>query len=242
MVEQARRKWNFKGEDNSCYYYQDFQSYKIRVINLDFVDYPVVKDGENDQLKYLVQMIFSQKQLEWFYRTLQDTPDDYGVIVTLHATPDESYVLGKWEQGVNMLPKVIDAFRSGTKYSHEWNCKQYPELSTKLDFDFTANGQKEFICWVGGHTHRRTFTYKEINGRKQLMITTNAMFCQNYDNSAISQNIAYSSTLRTPGSTTQNSFNILQIDRKQHKVFVTIFGAYLDYAGNITQRINVLDY
>jgi hypothetical protein len=232
IIENAKQKWNYiNNNDKSCYYYMDFSLYKIRIICLDFVDYPTLEDEQNQgKLKYNMGYIFSQKQLEWLYLTLKNTPEDYGVITGIHHIPSNA---AKWQQGT-MLLNVIEAFKTGGRYVHQWNGGKYPELATNVDFDFSENGEREFICWLGGHTHRRAYSWNH----NQLMITTPALFTQSYDE----RDRDADPTLRVSGTITQNSFNILQVDRVSKKVIVTAFGAYQDFDNNIMQRTTELFY
>jgi predicted phosphodiesterase len=234
IIRQAKDKWNFTGKENACYYYNDFKSHKIRIIVLDFIDYPVVEDSQvKGQLKYNVGYIFSQKQLEWLYQTLFTVPMDYGVIIALHAVPNPEHPLGHWEQGIRMLPDIIHAYKTGTSYQHYWNGGSYPEFATQVNFDFELKGEKEFICWLGGHIHNRVY----LNVQNQLMITTPALLT-----SEEALDCPYSLTWRSPDTVTQNSFNILQINRRQKYIDVTAFGAYICADNRIPQRTTRLHY
>ena len=236
IIKEAKTKWDFINDnDELCYYYKDFSDYKIRIISLDFIDYPIIPDStQPDKLKYDARHIFSQRQLEWFYQTLKDTPDDYGVIIAIHSIPGLNNLYGKWLQGANMMLNVIDAFKTGTRYNHAWSGAEYPELATKVDFDFRGNGEREFICWIGGHTHYRLYT-KESD---QLMISTAALYTQYYNNMTDSKPRTY----RQSETSTQNSFNIIQINRETREVIVTVFGAYIDTQGHVAQRTTKLNY
>jgi hypothetical protein len=238
MIRDAKQKWGYISEGSTCYYYMDFPSYKIRVIVLDFIDYPVVGcETIPSKLKYNVGFIFSQKQLEWLHATLKNTPKDYGLIIAMHAVPDGRHVIGRWEQGINFLPNVIHAYKTGTRYIHSWNGRRYPELATNVDFDFSENGEREFICWIGGHAHRRFFS----SVHNQVMITTSALFTS-LASESLYRGRYYPPTLRASGTITQNSFNIIQIDRDLRQIIVTIFGAYRDFDGRITQRTTIIPY
>lgn len=241
MIEQPNKKWNYQGETDKCYYYNDFPSHKIRVLCMDIMDQPIEKLPGEDKVAYLCRIIFSQGQLEWLYQTLLNTPKDYGVIIAIHANPDDAMNKSSWEQGTDMLLDVIHAFQTGTSYHHKWESKKQPHLSTEVLFDFSGNPPGEFICWVGGHTHRRAFVNKLHKGMSQLMITTVALFTQHYDLATLKP-AAYPPTLRNSTGVTRNSFNIIQVDRAHRKVIVSIFGAYIDIEYTITERKNVLSY
>ena len=236
IIKDVKEKWNFINDlSEACYYYTDFFPYKIRMICLDFIDYPVIPNpNQSDKLNYNARHIFSQRQLEWFYKTLKSTPDDFGVIVAIHSIPGQENLYGKWMQGTNMMLRVVNAFKTGTQYKHDWDGGEYPELATSVDFDFTGKGESEFICWIGGHTHYRIYT-KEFD---QLMISTAALYTQYYDTMTDSRPRTY----RQIDTDTQNSFNIMQVNREAKEVIVTVYGAYIDTQGSIAQRTTKLSY
>lgn len=240
IIKPSLEKWFHDSDQGKTYYNVDFSKYKIRLVCLDFIDYPILPDESNgNKLKYEGRFIFSQAQLDWLYKTLYSTPKNWGVIIAIHGLPKEAIKIGTYNQGTQLLPEVINAFKHGKRFQHQWNGGNYPELSTKVDFDFRQKGESEFICWIAGHIHGRYYTTAD-NYPDQVMLTTPCIYTMDIKE-FFQHNRPYALD-RKSNTITQNSFNILQIDREQKKIYVTAYGAYIDYYGNITNRTTVINY
>lgn len=228
-------KWGYRN-GNKLYYKKVFDANKIVIVVLDFIDYPVEKSESNlGKLKYKCGYIFSQEQLTWFYRTLYEVPPDYAVIVAVHSLPKEELKVGVFEQGTFLLPDIINAYKNGLRYKHEWQHSKYSSLKTCVDFDFRGLGKREFICWLGGHIHTRVITVSD-RYVDQWMITAPALFTEKNMTA-----FGKYSLKRTTDGFSRNSFNIIQIDREKHLIYLTFFGAY-ENEGKVYDKEIVLDY
>ena len=233
IIKPLAEKWGYAHTGKS-YYKKVFDKYKIVLIALDFVDYPILESRDGlSKLWYKCGYIFSGEQLKWLYHALCEIPKDYGLIMAVHSLPHTKLQVGIYDQGISLLTEIVHAYMNGTLYSHEWKNPKYGALKTKQDFDFTGYGKKEFICWLGGHIHSRAVTTSDIYP-DQLMISAPALFTEK------SRYPGLPFLERHSGDDTRNSFNIIQIDRKDRKIFLTCFGAYQDE--NIRSRSLTLSY
>ena len=71
--------------DNSCYYYKDFDNAKIRIISI--FEYEATQNSDLT-IGFEHRRYISSEQLQWFAKTLDNTPEDYSVIVLMHQIPD----------------------------------------------------------------------------------------------------------------------------------------------------------
>ena len=217
-----------------CYYKIDFDDYKIRIIFLDAMDCPHVFEG--GYLKYIPGLFFDQNQLEWLYNTLLTTPKDFGVIVTTHGPFISGFERATYAQGAQMIPSIIDAFKQGTVYEHNWTYAQDASISTSFKFDFTSHGKGDFICYLAGHIHYRRANKSYFND--QLVITAPALY-----QADMSEMTRKGSSLdRFRDTTTINSFNLISVDRLDRKIILTSFGAFEDETANVRNRTEILSY
>ena len=217
-----------------CYYKVDFEEYKIRVVFIDAMDCPMI--FENGYLKYIPGLFYNQTQLEWFYNTLMSTPKDYGVIVVTHGPFISGYERATYAQGASLIPSIIDAFKQGTVYEHDWTYDQDARISTKFRFDFTSHGKGDFICYLAGHIHYRRANTSYFND--QLVITAPALY-----QADMSEMTRKGSSLdRFRDTTTINSFNLMSVDQVSRKIFLTSYGAYEDQTAKILKRTEEISY
>lgn len=217
-----------------CYYKIDYDEYKIRMIFLDAMDYPMI--FEDGYLKYQPGLFFNQTQLEWFYDTLIATPNDYGVIVVSHGPFIPGFERATYAQGADMIPNVINAFKEGSVYEHEWIYSEDSSISTSFKFDFTGYGQGDFICYLAGHIHYRRADKSYFDD--QIVITAPALY-----QADMSEMTRKGSSLdRYRDTTTINSFNLMSVDKASRKIYLTSYGAYEDETANILNRTEEISY
>ena len=217
-----------------CYYKVDFEEYKIRMVFIDAMDCPMI--FENGYLKYIPGLFYNQTQLEWFYNTLIATPKDYGVIVVTHGPFISGYERATYAQGANLIPSIIDAFKKGSVYEHNWTYAQDASISTSFKFDFTAHGKGDFICYLAGHIHYRRANKSYFND--QLVITAPALY-----QADMSEMTRKGSSLdRFRDTTTINSFNFMSVDKVARKIYLTSYGAYEDQTAKILNRTEEIIY
>lgn len=180
IISPILNKWNPSENNDLGYYKIDFTNNKIRMIFLDFIDYPYEFD-ENWFAKHNIGFYFSQKQLEWLYKTLLTTPDNFGICIVIHAIPSSDIQFGDYAQDINLLPDIINAYKKGSTFEHNWIHPTLPEYSTHLNFDFSSKGGSEFICYLGGHIHRRKISVIK-NYPDQVYITAPCLYTYKTDN------------------------------------------------------------
>lgn len=235
LIGPYLEKFNPKEADPEvCYYKVDFEDYDIRMVFIDAMDCPMI--FEDGYLKYIPGLFYNQTQLEWFYNTLMDTPNDYGVIVVTHGPFISGYERATYAQGADMIPNIINAFKQGTVYEHDWTYSQDSSISTKFKFDFTGRGKGDFICYLAGHIHYRRANTSYFND--QLVITAPALY--QADMSEMSRK--GSSLDRFRDTTTINSFNLMSVDKVARKIFLTSYGAYEDETAKILNRTEEIIY
>lgn len=229
--------------EGECYYHKDFNKYKIRLIVLDFIDYPILEDLEKKTfLKYTPGFIFSQNQLEWLYSTLFNTPLNYSIIIASHGPFTKDLEIGKYAQDVNLIPDIINSFKNGNIYVHKWNNSENKELSTNLVFDFSKRGRGDFICYLSGHIHNRVVT-KTDKYNDQVIITSPQLFFPNpYSEGSYSYAKNVSFLDRNTSTIDKNSFNIISVDKSNRNLFLTCYGAYRDINGIFTDRTMKIKY
>lgn len=198
IIGPLLKKWDTTEYLNTGYYKKDFLKKKIRMICLDHMDYPYDLD-DNGYMKHNIGYMFSQKQLEWLYHALLTTPKDYGICIVMHAIPTKR-ALGEYAQGLTLIPDIVNAYKNKAKFNHIWTNPCMPEYSTKVCFDFTSIESSNFICYIGGHMHKREISTIE-KYPDQIMITVPCLYySQNHDDSC--------------------SFNIMSINQSKREIAI----------------------
>lgn len=132
------------------YYYVDYPLQKIRVINLNTSDLPIVLDDQKRiSRKYCTQWEFglSEKQLRWLTKALTFAEPDWSVVLCSHYCP-----LTKQDNCYNgeLLEEIINAYREGRK-----GCavSDEPVMGATVGYDFTENSSNDLLVWLAGHVH-----------------------------------------------------------------------------------------
>ena len=83
--------WNLPEEstmiaNKQIYYYKDFAEKRIRLISLYQFNAPLIDDpSDSSRYKYIRCVLwYGQEQIDWLINRLNDTPEDYRVIIMLH--------------------------------------------------------------------------------------------------------------------------------------------------------------
>ncbi|MDR2233242.1 MAG: metallophosphoesterase [Tannerella sp.] len=226
LTVRANHKLKSSGTEN--YYYADVvnpMGGTIRIISLDVTD--------QDELVFDAQhnAILSQKQIDWLCNTALKTGMTvrHSVIVLIHhplPPADEEVrkaMLNEHLYNWNMVPEIIEAFRSKTTLNKKYNNHLLDTDNITIDVSF-ENSPGEFICYLGGHIH--TFLQYEVASYgstlpNQLMIIANNM-CPT-DKSPTSPIQRSNIGLRN------NTFNLYAIDTKRKIIYTTFFGATAFY-------------
>lgn len=142
-------------EENKAggYYYIDYPAHKIRVININTNDTPIITDDTGRLIKdYCGQwsMGISEKQLKWLVKALTFEEEGWSVIFMSHISPLYDGTDGILRNG-QMVWDIIKAYKNGENGSVKSNEKYF---EAEVDYDFTDNKSKDVLVYMCGHTHR----------------------------------------------------------------------------------------
>ena len=223
----------------STWHYYDIEKHKIRIIALDGQDTDKITPNEKGMVKYFGgnSWYISNEQMNWVTHTalnFDDKPEkDWGVIVTIHQHHADSEL---HENAADRMLKICEAFNVGgtcdITYTHGEN--SFFDLDVHADFTRYKDLEQKphMICWLIGHNHtdKNEFSYG-IN----LIWTLNASTCMVASDARVA---------RTPGTPTQNAFDIVNIDTKQRKIRLFRYGAGVTCYGGEKDRFlpDGLDY
>ena len=236
------------------YGYIDFADQKIRVIYLntcDASDLVVPAIGtENASSEWI-----SPTQIQWLADTAldfsnKDKPSEWGIVLVGHHPLH--YSLGCF----GSMMTILEAYKDGL--SGELSCtlridtdasgnKTYPQQ--KVSYNFSAEDRAEIICNIHGHNHNCGSSKISSTTWKNSTEVTPWLwrFCipnisaGRYNESATSTNEAFKTNFgefddngnpvywtKETGTAKATSFCVVNIDRKDKKIYAYIFGAGKD--------------
>ncbi|MCR5719188.1 MAG: metallophosphoesterase [Lachnospiraceae bacterium] len=212
------------------YYYKDFDDSGIRLIVLNQYEHSeILKDGDTYKCRRNHEM-FSQNQIDWYIRTLLQTPDDYGVMVCLHNSPGWMMPLNmgyKWDFfggfGIrsfikgNIIADITEAFIRGKKINRKYKVmsdsgskrgKPMGMLEAVADF---GKRKGEFIGYFGGHYHNCLLS-NPVDYPGQILVTVD---CAGIDDVTLK----YSEFIRDKvKGTNYDSYATVTVDRNEKTV------------------------
>lgn len=131
--------------DGKCYYYQDFDEVNVRVICLDFIDYPwVVNDGS---VVYgaggsNIWRGYSDDQITWLLGTALNC--NKRIIVTGHYSTHAN-LMTTWEKSVEhnyaLINQIMEAYNSRGSFTFGGTTYSYADKTGKI------------LVQVSGHSH-----------------------------------------------------------------------------------------
>ena len=153
---------------SSAYYYKDFEEQKIRIIVLDMVDVPEIKE-DNGKARYISGYPsgygIQNTQLNWLanvalnFDLKEDNKVEWQVLLVSHMSP-ESTIIGDGGYNFDVLRGVIQAFKNGCNYtSGTWVDPPGQVSNPNAPIDFARNVSVNFeyrgvvIAWISGHIH-----------------------------------------------------------------------------------------
>ena len=203
---------NFDEKNDGLYYYCNDSLNKIRYIFLDVCDIPKILN-EKGQLKYLKQHTFamSQKQVDWLInKALKFDEDGWEIIILAHDWPLSSFInkANNEEARLAFLNEIIYTY---TKKGSLNEIYLEDEFKIRVKIDFSTYKTAKIIAVFAGHHHKDLI---ECTGNfPPYIITANAMM---YDNVPV---------LREDGKKSELLFDMVTIDRKKHRIYLTRVGA-----------------
>lgn len=230
-------------EGANCYYYKDFNSYKIRMIVLNQFDYPDADAVGKTVLDYRRGFAFySQAQINWLISTLGNTPNDYHVIICLHYTADnidvenslftsEKYagqrltvynntdgvfIEPNANTGGQIIADIVNAWINKTTLNYTYT---YGIITTQspliVNADFSSRIQSNFVCYIGGHWHNSIMSKGHIYASQKQYNVDWAKCAQNF-----------SDTPRLIGTRSEDCFVVLTVDTNRKRVNLLRIGAH----------------
>lgn len=190
---------------NKPYYYKDFDDDKIRVIAIDTHVTPFTYNESDTSWKFG----FSGEQLKWLAEEALDLSDKadktgWGIVLLGH-------VFGGGYNNVE-FQKIVQAFIDGSSGSVSGGADIAPITGT-ISYDYTSQGAQELICTLDGHYHMD----KESTFMNKPHITINSSLPDTAEDPD-----------RELKSDTEDTWDIVTIDRTNKKIYCTRFGSGKD--------------
>lgn len=237
------------------FYYKDYAALKIRIISVNIYQY----DGRDTVLTRPFSH-FTAEQITWLINTLQNTPNDYGVIILEHSpqrSVNNAAVSGKTEfyqasnnrswdninNHVNGAPiyDIVDAFIGRTTINKTYTQAGEPATLT-VSADFTnVNNSIEFIAFMNGHIHMDSVCYVPDTTHKQLCLNVSQTLPA-YGGEYYSYLADGSDIGRSFKSSAQDSFNAYVIDRESKTVKIIRVGSNRVYTDNSKREYMEIAY
>lgn len=227
------------------YYYIDMpnpQGGYIRLISLDMLDQPT------HTYNTTIYASYSQKQINWLcdVALTQNLTKQHSVIILNHY-PFQAYSKtastylcdGDFVHGWNMIPEIVEAYRSKTTLHKTYKNKFEEKDSICVNSNFSKS-PGEFICYLGGHIH--SFANFKITGLSNASdkLPQQMIICTNQTPTEIGT--IYNKVEREDDTISSNSFNIYYIDTIHKKIYITYFGAYIPKNDPLFPEIITVSY
>ncbi len=167
------------------YYYIDYPSQKIRVINLNTSDFPYDEpsvydeEGRFARKGYCALWVFGirEKQMRWLIDALSFAEEGWAVMLVAHnfLLPYEGLQESDVVQNGDLAWEVIQAFKEGRKGNIS---SKITNFELEADYDFTNNKSSEVLPMIFGHCHKDVVLKRDgivaISSKNLLNATENA--------------------------------------------------------------------
>lgn len=206
--------------DDSTWHYFDLEDHKIRIITVDIQDTDKTVLSESGVCKFYggTSWYISHEQMNWIVSTAlnfdQKPEKDWGVIFNLHQVMDAPALHAN---ATDALLGVCTALNQHGTYTYRYTHPEYSFFDMDVQADFTRYAKEEkkphIICWLLGHDHvRKQETLQGIH----LIWTLNSSATSAYGDPRVP---------RIPGTCTQNSFDVVNIDTRHRRIRLFAYGA-----------------
>ena len=231
-LDFAEESFGIKRQEKKCgskstWHYYDVESKKIRIISIDALDSDKKTVNENGTVKFHGGRSFyvSNEQINWFASTALNFDDksdkNWGVIVAFHH--DGGSTKPPHENAVSKLMKICAAFNTQSTYENEYKNDEFPFFDMSVSADFSRYGELDekphMICILMGHDH---VDRERVRDGINVIYTLNNSASTDYSDDRV---------VRIPGTATQNSFDILNIDTTHREIRVFRYGAGVNCYG-----------
>lgn len=213
----------------STWHYLDYEDKKIRVISIDTQDTDKTETNSYGYVLYAggKAWYISNEQLNWVASTALNFDDKadkgWGVVVVMHQSLTlyddwaATSLTPAYESSIEKFFNLLAAFNTQSTYSNHYSFDTNEFYNIDLDADFTRytteTNKPHIICVLNGHEHTdRSKVYQGIN----IIWTANGSATNEYSDGKVA---------RILGTSTQNCFDILNIDTTHRKIRMFRFGA-----------------
>ena len=209
-----------KSGEKSTWHYYDIEDSKIRIVAVDIQDSDKNVLNENGICKLHGgnSWYISNEQMNWIANEAFNFDNkhdkDWGIIITHHQYPRNPKF---HENAADVLLDLCVALNDQGTYSHTYKHQENSFFDMDVSADFTRYAKEErkphIICWLLGHDHeRKNDVRKGIN----IIFTINGSCSTSSSDPRI---------VRLPGTCTQNSFDVVNIDTTHRKIRIFSYGA-----------------
>lgn len=219
------RQTKSSGERSTWHYY-DIEDKKIRIISVDIQDSDKVTVNDEGNVKHYgsKSWYISNEQFNWIASEALSFDDkeekDWGVIIALHMLKDDT---ADHESASEKLLCLCEAFNTQNKYKVNYRApfNRFFDLDIEADFTRYADLEKKphLICWFVGHEH---VDQHEIRHGINIIYTLNNSCTDVCSDARVA---------RIPGTSTQNSFDIVNIDTHTRRIRIIRHGAGVNCYG-----------
>ncbi|WP_301356874.1 metallophosphoesterase [Enterococcus spodopteracolus] len=213
QLEIFKKHLNQEGKfyGNGQYHYKDFHQKKIRMVFIDMIDNPLIRN-QNGTLKYVDQWSYAlqERQLQWLAEEALGTlPDDYHVAIFSHVPLMPETVTTDPIKNGELLKALLTAFINKESTQLHSNLSDFV-----VDFsvDFTQRKESHLVGLFAGHRHEEYFySTNEMGGYYSTVF--DCAFVR--DDSKL-------------GLVAEDAFAVLEIDTAHRKVRILGFGRATD--------------
>lgn len=204
-----------ESNNHGLYYYYDIPERMVRTIFLNSIDIPYIVDPLSPNAwKYSGQSTYaySDVQLNWLAHTALKLPtNEWSVIFYTHVNPFLEGMIGADNLAHNSsaLLGIMNAFKNGTSYS---SSSPMEDFSYNVQVDFSSKGN--IIAFFYGHTHT-----------EQVLCKDGIKYISTWNNCPRKSNSNLNAPTRTIGTLSEFCINVVTLDLKQYKIYMTKFGA-----------------
>jgi Calcineurin-like phosphoesterase. len=218
MFRKLEKKVSFDPLNKyGLYYYCDIPKNKIRAIFLNSIDIPYINSEMTPSAwKYSGQSTYaySNSQLNWLAHIALKLPsDEWKVIFFTHVNPFREGMIGadKLAHNSSVLLGIIDAFKNGANYT---SISSNGDFAHSVSADFSFQGAGKIVAFFYGHTHS-----------EQVLCRDGIKYISSWNDCPRKSASNPDAPMRTIGTVSEICLNVVTIDFKQDKIFITKFGA-----------------
>ncbi len=215
-----------KSSEKSTWHYLDLDEHKIRIISVDAQDTDKTTVDDEGFVKYYGGKSFyiSEEQIRWIIDVALNFDEkeekDWGVILAFHQIPADK---PEYQNSVTELIRICAAFNTQSVYTNKFVCDTNSFFNWDVTADFTrysvCDKKPHIICFLIGHDH---VDKAEVRDGINLIWTANGSATTDYSDARLA---------RVLGTSTQNCFDILNIDTRKRKIRMFRYGAGVNCYG-----------